>query len=313
MRQWLKTGWACLVGLACVLLCAAAMAQSRAAVPIDPNLKTLADTERAFAKLGAQVGVRESFLQYFTEDGVWFVPGPSKTSADLRSRPAPTGPPKRKLEWAPMYGDVSRAGDLGYSTGPSANSDLTEARTPTRHGYFFSIWKKQANGEWRVVLDLGVQTPDVWDPKVAPEFHAAPASGWKPKPAPNLKDESTGLIAAERGFSQLAQSSGVTAASGKFLDAHARLYRNDISPVLGRENIRAFLAKKDFRPHWEPMASDIAKSADLGYTYGRYWAPRIGKDGAEETGYYVHVWRKDARGDWKLVFHVNSPAAFEKQ
>ncbi len=311
--------------IGCALLfVGSALAQGRAPTPdaaanaLNPNLKALADTERAFARLGAEKGVRESFLAYFTEDGVWFVPAPSRTAADLRSRPAPTGPPRRKLEWAPLYGDVSRAGDLGYDTGPSANSDLTDAHGPTRYGYFFSIWKKQANGDWRVVLDLGTQTPDVWDPTKQPEVRAAPASGYKPKgamahtplTATVLENETASLNAAEAAFSKAAQSEGIASASARDLDAHARMHRNDLSPVVGRENIRAFLAKKDFRPHWEPMHSDIAASADLGYTYGKYWAPGIGEKGAEETGYYVHVWRKDARGDWKLVFDVTSPAPF---
>ena len=213
-----------------------------------------------------------------------------------------------------MYGDVSRAGDLGYDTGPSANSDLSSKKEPTRYGYFFSIWKKQPNGAWRVVLDLGTQNPaDEWDPARPPGFNQAPSSGWKPTAKPDLARDFAGLKAAEAAAARAARSSGLVAASAGFLDGDARLHRNYMSPLVGRENIRAFLAKNDSKAHWEAMEVFVAKSADLGYTYGRYWAPGWGKDGAEETGYYAHVWRKDVQGTWRLVFHVTNPADLTKK
>jgi len=115
-------------------------------------------------------------MAYFAPDGIWFVPHPKKTVEDLRSRPAPPGPLTRKLEWAPEFGDVARAGDLGWDTGPSRNSDLT-GKTPPRYGYFSSIWKKQPGGEWRVLLDLGSDVPSdaAWDPAEPPVFTQAAA------------------------------------------------------------------------------------------------------------------------------------------
>lgn len=302
------------LALACALLLfSSTSAQSASSKKIDPNLRSLADTERAFAALGGEKGVRESFMAYFAPDGIWFVPHPKRAVEDLRSRPAPTGPPARKLEWAPMYGDVSRAGDLGYDTGPSANSDLTEKREPTRYGYFFSIWKKQADGAWRVVLDVGTQAPDLWDPAKPPEFRAAPPSGWKPKGKPQPEKELAALIAVENEFAKKSQSVGVAGAAPMFLDRDARFHRNEMSPLLGRQRITEFLKKNDSKARWEPIDAFVSKSGDLGYTYGRYWAPGMKADGGEETGYYTHVWRKDAKGEWKLVFHVTTPADFTKK
>jgi len=98
------------------------------------------------------------------------------------------------------------------------------------------------------------------------------------------------------------------------MDATARLHRAGYSPLRGRDAVRSFLAQHDTKARWEVMAAEVAQSADLGYTYGRIWAPgwSQAKDAAEFTGYYVHVWRKDARGQWKLVFHVTTEAPFDK-
>lgn len=300
---------------ACALLLAfsiSAGAQKPAAkTNIDPNMQALADTERAFAALGAEKGVRESFMKYFAPDGIWFVPHPKKTVEDLRSRPAPTAPLTRKLEWAPEFGDVSRAGDLGWDTGPSRNSDLT-GKTPPRYSYFFSIWKKQPDSTWRVLLDLGTDVPQAWDPAQPPVFTQAAASGWKGKAKGDAAAEVAALKSTEAKFSEAARAKGMAAVSAEFMDATARLHRNGFSPLRGRDAVRAFLAQHDTKARWEPMAAEVAKSSDLGYTWGRIWAPGWGKDGAEFTGYYVHVWRKDARGAWKLVFHVTIEAPFDK-
>lgn len=288
---------------------------SKTVTKIDPSLQALADTERAFAALGAEKGVRESFMAYFAPDGIWFVPHPKKTVEDLRSRPAPTAPLTRKLEWAPEFGDVARAGDLGWDTGPARNSDLT-GKTPPRYSYFFSIWKKQPDGAWRVQLDLGSDVPsdDSWDPMQPPVFMQAAASGWKGKGSVDAEAELAALKSAESKFSAATRAKGMAAASATFMDATARLHRAGFSPLRGRDAVRGFLAQHDTKAHWEAMTGEVAASGDLGYTYGRFWAPGWGqsKDGAEFTGYYVHVWRKDARGAWKLVFHVTIAAPFDQ-
>jgi len=248
---------------------------------VDPNLKVLADTERAFAKLGAEKGVRESFMAYFAPDGIWFTPHPKNTIEELKSRPAPTGPLPRRLEWAPMYGDVAASGDLGYDTGPSRVTDLTEKREPPRYGYFFSIWKKQPDGTWRVVLDLGTQNPaDEWDPAQPPAFTQAPASGYHAKSAATPRDgvaqmrsDVDALLMAERNASHAAEAQGLAVALPLVLDPNARWHRNFSSPRVGIAEIRKELAAKDSKAHWEPMESYVAKSGDLSYTYGKYTAP----------------------------------------
>jgi hypothetical protein len=52
--------------------------------------------------------------------------------------------------------------------------------------------------------------------------------------------------------------------------------------------------------HFEFIDGKIARSNDLAFTYGTYAA-------GEETGYYVHVWRIDSSGKWRLVVDVQNP------
>jgi ketosteroid isomerase-like protein len=51
--------------------------------------------------------------------------------------------------------EVSRAGDLAYTQGTYANQfDLADGTTATERGKWVSVWKKQADGTWKVAVDV---------------------------------------------------------------------------------------------------------------------------------------------------------------
>lgn len=91
-------------------------------------------------------------------------------------QPAPATRPPVTLDWAPAWGDVSAAGDLGYTTGPFVFTDQGPAKRQPQRGYYFSIWRKQADGTWKVALDAGVPAegaPDVRSATFQPAPHPA--------------------------------------------------------------------------------------------------------------------------------------------
>ena len=58
------------------------------------------------------------------------------------------------LTWTPLGGDVS--GDLGYTYGTfEFRSKDKDGKAVIEHGKYTSIWKKQKDGRWKVVLDMG--------------------------------------------------------------------------------------------------------------------------------------------------------------
>ena len=49
--------------------------------------------------------------------------------------------------WEPVFADVSRAGDLGYTIGEYLFTSLDSAGNEiSGRGYYVTIWKKQING-----------------------------------------------------------------------------------------------------------------------------------------------------------------------
>jgi ketosteroid isomerase-like protein len=280
----------------------------------SPALASLVAAERAFARTSVEKGIRESFLAFFADDGINFQPHPTKTREAYLSRPAPSVRPPVELNWEPIWADVSEAGDLGYTTGPYTLTDLSPEKRPARHGYYFSVWKKQADGNWKVVLDLGTQHSAPTMQKLS--FHAPKTEARIDKSVTpmNVDEGRAALKTLERTFEQEAQSRGFLKAFESYLTDESRLHRQQMLPLVGREAIRALLSQKAFTVKWEPLYSDIAQSGDLGYVYGSYTlTDNPARAGAIEKGYYARVWKRGRDGKWKVALDVTSPLPPEQK
>jgi ketosteroid isomerase-like protein len=265
---------------------------------ISPALESLVAAERAFARLSVEKGVREAFITFFADDGTDFRPHPVRTKEWYSQHPAPAAPPPVTLDWAPITGGLSAAGDLGFSTGPYRLTDHSSQKNPTRHGMFFSVWKRQPDRSWKVVVDLGIVTPQAVAPLDAPY---TPALHPKIKAA---KADPAALLATDRAFNAELKSGSVSDVYLKHLSEDGRLYRSDVMPLIGKAAIGAFLSAKPLTLDCRPIKADIAGSGDLGDVIGSYEL----KSGAAQSdkGYYVRVWRKDEKGHWQIVADVTN-------
>lgn len=267
-------------------------------------MESLANAERAFAKYSVDHGVREAFITFFAADGINFQPHPTNTKESYRKRPAPATPPPVVLNWAPIYGDVSQAGDLGYTTGPYTLEDRSPAKRPAQHGMYSSIWKRQTDGSWKVVVDLGIQLDSVVAPLDAP-FRAAPA--WKVKAIKTTVEDSLAeVLKTDREFFEAVKNGSTAKSWQKFLSDDARIHRNHMMPVIGKAALQAWSVKQPAIISGEPIKAEVARSADFAYSYGKYEA-------ANEKGYYVRVWKRDENGNWRITFDVTAPLPEEKK
>ncbi len=65
-----------------------------------------------------------------------------------------------QLTWTPEDGVVSSSGDLGYTWGRYVfRSTREDGEEVVRHGKYTTIWKRQEDGAWKVVLDIGNENP----------------------------------------------------------------------------------------------------------------------------------------------------------
>lgn len=118
--------------------------------------------EKAFAADAAARSTRDAFIAAFAEDGIVFAPGPVNAKRTWEARPVNAN----RLEWAPEVAEISASGDLGYTSGPwrltpardPADAEATEQK-PVAFGHYFSIWRKQADGTWKALVEHGIDHP----------------------------------------------------------------------------------------------------------------------------------------------------------
>lgn len=286
------------------LALAAALAPIASAHDADPEeqaLQSLLDAELAFARMGLEQGIRAAFLANFAKDGVAFEPAPVRLVETWSARPPNPNPKALKLEWEPAQAGVAKSLDMGYTTGPFRLTDTTRD-APPKHGLFFSVWRRDAAGAWKVILDMGVSTPRPVD-FVA--MGAAPRPQYKGKADAALQQKA--LMARE---ARMLSTAGAAAAAGTYADTLApdvRLHREGMVPIVGRAAVVKAVRDRAARIAWTPQEIRVADSGDLAVSYGKY--REIARSGKSADGYYTHLWLRDAAGRWRIAYDIALPAA----
>jgi len=277
----------------------ASAADLRATDARDTTTKSLAGAELAFAHMALEQGIRAAFLANFADDGIAFEPAPVILRKAWSARPATPGPGAVRLEWRPAQVGVARSGDLGYSTGPYT---LTDASRPglTRHGVFFSVWRRDAAGPWRVALDIGVATPAV------PDFAAL-----GPAPRPHYRGRADPATERRR-LLEMEAHTFVTDPVGPpeirfaaLLADDVRLHRQGRFPVASKAAVAGDVAARLARITWQPSDARISNAGDMAVSWGRYRETDRAFDVRE--GHYAHLWLRDAQGRWRLAYDITHP------
>lgn len=113
-------------------------------------LKTLLDRDRMLSVASVDEGVGKAFLAFASPEVRLYRSG-NLPFIGRDASIAALANIKGKFKSAPINGEVSRAGDLGYTHG---TYDVTGADNQViERGSYVRIWKKQ-DGAWRVVLDI---------------------------------------------------------------------------------------------------------------------------------------------------------------
>jgi ketosteroid isomerase-like protein len=101
----------------------------------------------------------DAFLTYFAEDGVEVVDGGGFDTKDAM-RKQPVWPEGTSLTWTPAKAEMAASGDLGYTYGNYVYTVKNkDGKLVANYGKYTSIWKKQKDGQWKVVVDMGNSSP----------------------------------------------------------------------------------------------------------------------------------------------------------
>ena len=318
----MKVSPACVAALLLACACAGlgTSAQSRRAptqLPPLPSgernfpraLAPVVEAEHAFAQHSIDHGMKPAFLSFAAPDGVIVNRrGPVNAIETWSQRdPAPTG----LLTWWPTYADVSRAGDLGWTTGPYEFREKPTDAKPADAGHFFTVWRRQPDGVWKWVLDFGTRHPAPGAPETVLRYPAGllKAGATKAGSADDPEAVRRSLLEEERVLSEESASKGMREALLVRADEGVRLMSQNNFPVVGRAGLARMLKMPTELVRWAPMKVDAAASGDLGYAYGTYEVvARASDEKPAERGYYARVWKRRPGGPWRVVMNVTNPA-----
>jgi ketosteroid isomerase-like protein len=127
---------------------------------MNPGKSLLYDLEARFAKdVLAKGGA--GFAEWFAEDGVALGNGAAPLIGRVAIAKSATWSPKDyQLTWTPTAAVLGPSGDMGYTWGHfEGHSKDANGNPVTTTGRYMTIWRKGADGEWRVVLDAGSNEP----------------------------------------------------------------------------------------------------------------------------------------------------------
>ena len=118
------------------------------------------------------------------------------------------------------------------------------------------------------------------------------------------------LMAVDRDFAAYASAHGVANGFRAYMDPKDGLEFAGGEPRRGADAI--YQAEGGDKPEaahltWAPTEAFVAKSNDLGVTWGRWTDTPIDPAKKPLTGRYVTVWRKDAEGHWKGLIDIGTP------
>ena len=125
----------------------------------------------------------------------------------------------------------------------------------------------------------------------------------------NTKTEEQKIIETDIAFSDMSLEKGMNIAFANYAATDGVILRDNSNPIIGRDSIIKLFSEPDslFKLSWHPDLVVVAKSADLGYTYGK-WNLEINNNDTihYSNGYYVSIWKKDENNNWKYVLDVGT-------
>lgn len=252
--------------------------------PVTPA--PVVTAERAFAADGYALGIKASFLKHSSPEAIVIQPLPENAHKSLAATPDGK-PDDPKLEWWPLWAGISKSGDMGFTTGPYAFSGQ-------RRGYYFTVWKKQMNGEWKWLFDGG--TPS--DPSGAPG-PGGPV-GFLQVSRVEPMDSGVALAAVMKAEDDLAAAArtDLLKAYLEVVACDGRVQGSRAAPATDCEASAVELKTRAATAEMKTLGGEASAAGDLAWTYGAIdWI----KDANPGKGHYVRVWQRRPEG-WRIVF-----------
>jgi ketosteroid isomerase-like protein len=132
---------------------------SKPAISVTQYEAELIETDRAFARSTAEGGL-DAWVQHFAPEGA-MISGQGEITGEpyIRAAMAPVLTDSTvAFTWRPQRARVAESGELGYTVGDYRISRIDstgQAAETLDRGKYVTIWRRQPDGTWKVVADIG--------------------------------------------------------------------------------------------------------------------------------------------------------------
>ncbi len=264
------------------------------------GLAKLIATERNFASTSVNKNTKVAFLSFMADSGLIFRNGQAiNAKARWNSKQADSS----VLWWQPEFAALAEDGKLGFTSGPWSYKVNKLDSVPVAYGHFFTVWQMQSDNEFKAIVDIGISNAAV-EVKENGQVQSADIISIKKKPGTDSEFKT--IISLEESFISAYKKNG-----GKVYDLYkakeSKYYRTGELPFTNTDSLKNFIAKNKEKIAFEKLKGNIARSGDWGYMYGNVTLEITDQKGKRELkGNYLHVWRKNKSGNWKLIAEVVS-------
>ena len=276
------------------------------AAPSQDNARAeVINAEYHFAEMASTMNTKEAFLSHLASDGIVVQKGELVNGQEVWNGRTPNA---TLLSWYPTFVDAASSGDLALSTGPWEFRKTRQDSVASAFGQFVSVWKKQADGEWKVAIDIGIShaQPTSWEtplPRIVAE--KKPDSQLE---KPTAHSSVNSLVQLEKTLAGQYELEGHNALK-KYLSGQARIFRPDSFPAIGAAAFTMVSSNKGlpFEPTYAftMIDGEISGSGDWGFAYGNVVMTTQKGDKQEAVkAAYMRVWKKNSRGTWQVALEV---------
>jgi hypothetical protein len=260
------------------------------------TVSKVTSAEESFNKLVARKGIKDAFLEVADPEGLVFKPNAIKITdfyTNIEKQPG-------TLKWEPKFARISAVGDLAFTAGPyiyqNGKSDDDKV-----YGDYVSIWRADAEGKLKLLIDLGIQHPE--PEQVATTDFKDPNPGKKPEVNKDPFNGKNVILGTDKTFNHTASTVSTAATYKEFLSPEARFYFPGFEPITGQDKILKFIQNEAINISAETVNAGRSTSNDLAYSYGR---ARIKKGNVVSNYNYVRIWEIDKDHKWNILLEVFS-------
>jgi ketosteroid isomerase-like protein len=266
-------------------------------VDLEKAVNSLVDVERNYNKLASEKGFRAASIDVFAAEGVAFAPKPVNGKKFWEKE---TEDPL--LTWQPIFASISRDGELGYTTGPWELKKARDSEQAQGFGQYVTVWRKENDRSWKVVVDVGVEHSQPKEPPddvetFLPDFPIARPESVREK-LQEAEKALVDLLAKDAGAAVLAKASD-----------NVRIFRRGEFPGIGKAAAQLMLGSDHGKEMRARAGGGMSRSNDLAYSYGEYSSERAN---VTEHGIYLSIWQLDLSSEWRLVLDLQKKAPEKK-